>query len=116
METLALADFSDFIHHPFPVTAGGSKINLVLTEAKPVLGGRPGGREPFALTFRGPAQPILPQAMYEFQHPKHNVLAIFIVPVLFVVITRLAYGKKQLAALESKAKKEEGDNQELKHT
>ena len=35
-------------------------------------------------------------------------LAIFIVPVLFVVITNLAYGKKQLAALQSKEPYGEG--------
>jgi len=35
-----------------------------------------------------------------------TLLAIFMVPVLFIVITRLAYGKKGLAALEEKAKKE----------
>jgi hypothetical protein len=32
-------------------------------------------------------------------------LAIFIVPVLFVTITRLAYGKKKLAALKQQANK-----------
>ncbi|MEI8280460.1 MAG: multidrug efflux RND transporter permease subunit [Bacteroidota bacterium] len=33
-----------------------------------------------------------------------TLLAIFIVPVLFVVITRIAYGKKQLKALQAKRK------------
>jgi len=37
-----------------------------------------------------------------------TLLAIFIVPVLFITITRLAYGKKGLAELEKRAK-EEGD-------
>ena len=40
-----------------------------------------------------------------------TLLAIFIVPVLFIVITRLAYGKKTLAEMESRAK-EEGDEKE----
>ena len=31
-----------------------------------------------------------------------TILAIFIVPVLFVVITRFAYGKEKLAALQTK--------------
>jgi HAE1 family hydrophobic/amphiphilic exporter-1 len=35
-------------------------------------------------------------------------LAIFIVPVLFVVITRLAYGKEKLAQLQANYKPEEG--------
>ncbi len=37
-----------------------------------------------------------------------TLLAIFMVPVLFIVITRVAYGKKGLAELEKRAK-EEGD-------
>jgi len=37
-----------------------------------------------------------------------TLLAIFMVPVLFISITRLAYGKKRLADLEKRAK-EEGD-------
>jgi HAE1 family hydrophobic/amphiphilic exporter-1 len=36
-----------------------------------------------------------------------TILAIFIVPVLFVLITRLAYGKKKLAELEANYKPEE---------
>ncbi len=39
-----------------------------------------------------------------------TLLAIFIVPVLFVVITRLAYGKKKLAELEANYKPEEHAN------
>ena len=44
-------------------------------------GGDPGGRKPFSLTFRGPAQPLLAQAMYDVEHPVHGVIAIFIVPI-----------------------------------
>jgi HAE1 family hydrophobic/amphiphilic exporter-1 len=39
-----------------------------------------------------------------------TVLAIFIVPVLFVVITRLAYGKKKLAELEANFDEEKAKN------
>ena len=42
--------------------------------------------------------------------------ALFIVPVLFVVITRFSYDKRQLTAMELKAKNEAGDNRELKRT
>ena len=40
-----------------------------------------------------------------------TLLAIFIVPVLFIVITRLAYGRKTLAEMELRAR-EEGDEKE----
>lgn len=81
MPPLAISDFSDLLEHPFPVTAGGSTLTLVLTDARQSRGGPPGGRQPFALTFRGPVQPLLPQAMYDFQHPTHGVVSLFIVPL-----------------------------------
>jgi HAE1 family hydrophobic/amphiphilic exporter-1 len=37
-------------------------------------------------------------------------LAIFVVPVLFVLITRYAYGKKKLAELKANYKPEEHEN------
>jgi HAE1 family hydrophobic/amphiphilic exporter-1 len=39
-----------------------------------------------------------------------TLLAIFIVPVLFVTITRIAYGKKKLEELEAKRLKDEEIN------
>jgi hypothetical protein len=81
MQTLTLTDFSDLLQHPFPVSAGGARLVMTLTGATAVSGGIPGGRTPFSLTFRGPAQPLLPQAMYDVEHPVHGVIAIFIVPI-----------------------------------
>jgi hypothetical protein len=81
MPMLSLTDFADLLQHPFPVSAGGARLVVTLTGASAVSGGIPGGRKPFALTFRGPAQPLLPQAMYDVEHPVHGVIAIFIVPI-----------------------------------
>jgi len=81
VNALSLADFSDLIQHPFPIAAGNLRLLMTLTSATAVTGGMPGGRQPFVLTFRGPAQPILPQAMYDFEHPRHGMIAIFIVPI-----------------------------------
>ena len=39
-----------------------------------------------------------------------TTLAIFIVPTLYVLITRIAYGKKKLAELQANYKPEEHDN------
>jgi len=43
-----------------------------------------------------------------------TLFAIFIVPVLFVLITKMAYGKKKLAALQASYKPEE--HQDMLHT
>jgi hypothetical protein len=40
-----------------------------------------GTRAPFTLTFRGPADPVLPQRIYQLTHPSFGMLEIFIVPI-----------------------------------
>ena len=55
--------------------------HTLLVEAIARPGGIPNGRRPFALLFHGPLTPILPQAMYRFEHPAFSPLGIFIVPV-----------------------------------
>jgi len=81
MPILSLTDFSNLLQHPFPVSAAGTRLVMTMTAAAAVSGGLPGGRKPFSLTFRGPLQPQLPQATYDFEHPVHGVIAIFIVPI-----------------------------------
>lgn len=60
---------------------------LTLIEAR-ALGAaprpRPDGtrpRQPFALLFRGPRQPVLPQRTYRLEHAAMGALELFIVPV-----------------------------------
>jgi hypothetical protein len=81
MQTLSLTDFSDHIQHPFPVSVDGTRIILTLTQVTALKGGLPEGRKPFSVVLRGPAHPLLPQGMYDFEHPLHGVISIFIVPV-----------------------------------
>jgi hypothetical protein len=38
-------------------------------------------QERFALVFRGPGQPLLPQAIYRFEHDEMGEFTLFIVPV-----------------------------------
>lgn len=40
-----------------------------------------GDREPFSLTFLGPAEPALPQQIYPMEHPSLGELEIFLVPI-----------------------------------
>ena len=40
--------------------------------------GRP---TPFSLLFRGPPEPVLPQAIYPLTHPELGLLEIFLVPI-----------------------------------
>ena len=40
-----------------------------------------GGRKPFALLFRGPAEPVVPQSIRPLVHDELGDLPIFLVPV-----------------------------------
>jgi len=64
----------------FTIAAEPASIELVL-ESATSAGAWPGGREPFSLAFRGPREPLLPQAIYHLDHATLGLLDIFIVPV-----------------------------------
>ncbi|HEX3701816.1 MAG TPA: hypothetical protein VHU82_00705 [Vicinamibacterales bacterium] len=78
---LTLSHFADCVQRSFTTADGDAELNLVLIEASKGIGGAPGGREPFALLFRGPASPRLRQATYAVVHPTLGSLPIFLVPV-----------------------------------
>lgn len=79
MELLALDDFTDAVGAAFTVAAGDAEFALTLESAAdlPMPGGPTGS---FRLEFVGPAQPILPQAIYPFRREEES-FDIFIVPI-----------------------------------
>ncbi len=61
------------------------KLELELVQAETLPEGsapkdEEGKRTPFALDFRGPIEPILPQRIYHLEHGEVGALDIFIVP------------------------------------
>ncbi len=81
---MVLEDFTDKVGEEFSVDlAPADPIMLTLdqAEALPARFGPPGGRPPFALTFRGVPDPILPQGVYCLRQVDGADLELFIVPV-----------------------------------
>lgn len=85
-EALGLADlrlehFAERTGERFELRFDDATLELVLGEAA-ARGSGPGGmRDPFALLFRGPRDPLLPQANYRLVHPALGEHAVFLVPV-----------------------------------
>ena len=80
---LTLATFEPLVGDGFALQIGageGEAIELVL-ESATKSGEWPGGRDPFSLVFRGPQNPLLPQATYGLRHPGLGLVEIFIVPI-----------------------------------
>ena len=68
---------------PFvPRPAEAEPLELSLAEVRPLGKGRPGAaRDPFALLFRGPTEPVMPQATYRLAREGIGELDVFLVPV-----------------------------------
>lgn len=80
-EPLTVEDFRPRVGETFAIRGeDGAGVELELTEARG-LGESYREREAFALLFRGPVDPALPQATYRVAHDGLGELEIFIVPV-----------------------------------
>lgn len=79
---LTLDTFAPAVGETFVVGGeGGATVDLLLVEATAKDGGPHAPRPSFSLLFHGPADPLLPQATYRFEHGSLGVLEIFIVPL-----------------------------------
>jgi len=87
LDRLTANSFAPAVGETFLLDAGeAGRIELELTESRLHDPDAPaedasGARAPFTLTFRGPAEPILPQGIYRLEHPSLADLEIFIVPI-----------------------------------
>lgn len=77
-----LATFQPCVGTAFGVETGAGPLELTL-DAASAGPWQPEGETAFAfeLMFRGPQQPLLPQATYRMTHPELGPLDVFIVPL-----------------------------------
>ncbi len=85
LDELSREAFLPHLEEPFTVALEGLPADFAfrLAEARP-LGSEtvPGAkRKPFALLFKGPTQPLLPQRIYPLEHPALGRLELFLVPL-----------------------------------
>lgn len=84
---LTFGQFEDRVGQPFEVgVPGAAPVAIRLADAResPEPGGRgPDGqpRKQFSVIFRGPRDPVLPQATYAVRHDELGDLDLFLVPV-----------------------------------
>ena len=85
LERLTSETFRDRVGQTFHLDGGdGSRREIVLAEVtEHRLGGqaRPDGRVPFSLEFFAADGPVLPQRIYDLQHPDLGSLGLFLVPI-----------------------------------
>jgi hypothetical protein len=82
LATVTAADFAALEVREFTrvVAAGEPPVSLTRTEVRP---GRPrdGARDPFSLTFTGPADITLLQGIHPLRHPELGEVELFLTPV-----------------------------------
>ena len=79
--------FDGRVGESFEVSADGVPA-VAMELAQATEGSEPGGTGPhgeerrqFSLVFRGPAEPVLPQAIYRVDHAELGELELFLVPI-----------------------------------
>jgi hypothetical protein len=81
LERLTADDFTPHLGDRFRLHADDATVldaELIdVQEGVPTVG----TRTPFSLVFRGPLEPLLPQAIYRFEHDALEPLEVFIVPI-----------------------------------
>ncbi|MDX6512147.1 MAG: hypothetical protein QOE36_1651 [Gaiellaceae bacterium] len=82
LEDFTAATFSPHVGEVFRLHADAVVLDVELINVDE-LGESSPGRAPFSLLFRGPAEPILPQRIYRFEHDAIGEFDIFIVPIGF---------------------------------
>jgi hypothetical protein len=87
LDRLTANSFAPAVGDTFAVEAGeAGRLGLELIECRLQDPDAPaqdpsGTRAPFTLVFRGPAEPLLAQRIYRFEHASLEPMEIFIVPI-----------------------------------
>ena len=82
LRNLTYEVFAKLVNRKVSLVHDSGRLEVQLIECKSLNGDPRGGqREPFSLTFLGPAQPLLPQRIYTFDFGELGCSDIFIVPI-----------------------------------
>ena len=82
LDTLTLASFAPHSGETFRVRYDAEHaLEMELVDVRSLGGAATNRREPFALTFKGPSTPILPQRIYPIEHGAVGNHDLFLVPI-----------------------------------
>ncbi|MEM7479889.1 MAG: hypothetical protein AAF481_01835 [Acidobacteriota bacterium] len=82
LEKLQLSTFQEHVGSKARLTLEGDPaIDLEITEVTAMVKNPDSSREPFSVLFRGPAEPVLEQAIYSLEHAGLGEMGLFLVPL-----------------------------------
>ncbi len=80
IDQLTRHDFADLAPGELAIEIEGERIALTVVDTRDLPAPSPRSA-PFAIELEGPAEPLLPQAIYPLMHPLHGRLDLFVVPI-----------------------------------
>ena len=82
LNQLTHKSFMPYLNQTFRLKLGEDTLELTLLESI-TIGSDPedGQRHPFSVLFLGPAEPPLPQQIYQVEHGEMGELSLFLVPL-----------------------------------
>ena len=81
LETFTAETFKPLLHERFVLDAGDRRVDLELVDVTESAAPGANRSAQFSIVFSGPSELILPQAIYELEHPELGAFELFLVPI-----------------------------------
>ena len=81
LETFTAETFRPLLNERFELSSKDGGVDLELVDVTESAAPGAERRAQFSIVFSGPADPILPQAIYRLEHPELGAFDIFLVPI-----------------------------------
>jgi hypothetical protein len=81
LETFTAETFRPLLNERFELVTEDGRVDLELVDVTESAAPGAERRAQFSIVFSGPADPILPQAIYRLEHPELGAFELFLVPI-----------------------------------
>jgi hypothetical protein len=81
VETFTADTFRPLLNERFQIVAEDDRVDLELVDVTESAAPGADRRAQFSIVFSGPAEPVLPQAIYRLKHPQLGAFELFLVPI-----------------------------------
>lgn len=81
LQDLTYDTFEKHLNQTFQVKSEAAAVKAELIECRKLPPAHSRSREPFSILFRGPAEPVLPQQVYQVENDAAGAVEIFLVPI-----------------------------------
>lgn len=81
LESFTAETFKPLLNERFVLVTEDGRVDLELVDVTESAARGAARRAQFSIVFSGPADPVLPQAIYRLEHPELGAFDLFLVPI-----------------------------------